>query len=390
MSKVKLGDVMTLHRGYDLPNAQRIDGDVPIIGSSGVSGSHNVARLHDKNVITGRYGTIGKVFYHDGPCWPLNTTLYVEDFHGNNARYVAYLLEAILASPVINGGDKSTVPGIDRNALHAMEIPYIENRDEQGLIANVLSSIDDKIALNKKIMTELEKTSRLIYDYWFTQFDFPDENGKPYRSSGGKMVYNGTLKREIPQGWEVTTVGEQCELRLGGTPDTSVQEFWGGDMSWLSSAEVATSPILGAEKSITKAGVEGSATSFAPAGSVLLSITRYIRPSILAIDACFNQSVVAILESQALHTEFLYPFMQSQVPRYLTLRTGAQQPHINKETVSETCFSIPTELILARYYDKVAPVFNQLILAAKAVDQLSSLRDWLLPMLMNGQVHVDT
>lgn len=390
MSKVKLGDVMTLHRGYDLPNAQRIDGDVPIIGSSGVSGFHNVARLHDKNVITGRYGTIGKVFYHDGPCWPLNTTLYVEDFHGNNARYVAYLLEAILASPVINGGDKSTVPGIDRNALHAMEIPYIENRDEQGLIANVLSSIDDKIALNKKIMTELEKTSRLIYDYWFTQFDFPDENGKPYRSSGGKMVYNGTLKREIPQGWEVTTVGEQCELRLGGTPDTSVQEFWGGDMSWLSSAEVATSPILGAEKSITKAGVEGSATSFAPAGSVLLSITRYIRPSILAIDACFNQSVVAILESQALHTEFLYPFMQSQVPRYLTLRTGAQQPHINKETVSETCFSIPTELILARYYDKVAPVFNQLILAAKAVDQLSSLRDWLLPMLMNGQVHVDT
>lgn len=352
MSKVKLGDVMTLHRGYDLPNAQRIDGDVPIIGSSGVSGFHNVARLHDKNVITGRYGTIGKVFYRDGPCWPLNTTLYVEDFHGNNARYVAYLLEAILASPVINGGDKSTVPGIDRNALHAMGIPYIENHDEQGLIANVLSSIDDKIALNKKIMTELEKTSRLIYDYWFTQFDFPDENGKPYRSSGGKMIYNGTLKREIPQGWEVTTVGEQCELRLGGTPDTSVQEFWGGDMSWLSSAEVATSPILGAEKSITKAGVEGSATSFAPAGSVLLSITRYIRPSILAIDACFNQSVVAILESQALHTEFLYPFMQSQVPRYLTLRTGAQQPHINKETVSETCFSIPTELILARYYDK--------------------------------------
>lgn len=390
MSKVKLGDVMTLHRGYDLPNAQRIDGDVPIIGSSGVSGFHNVARLHDKNVITGRYGTIGKVFYRDGPCWPLNTTLYVEDFHGNNARYVAYLLEAILASPVINGGDKSTVPGIDRNALHAMGIPYIENHDEQGLIANVLSSIDDKIALNKKIMTELEKTSRLIYDYWFTQFDFPDENGKPYRSSGGKMIYNGTLKREIPQGWEVTTVGEQCELRLGGTPDTSVQEFWGGDMSWLSSAEVATSPILGAEKSITKAGVEGSATSFAPAGSVLLSITRYIRPSILAIDACFNQSVVAILESQALHTEFLYPFMQSQVPRYLTLGTGAQQPHINKETVSETCFSIPTELILARYYDKVAPVFNQLILAAKAVDQLSSLRDWLLPLLMNGQVHVDT
>ena len=160
-------------------------------------------------------------------------------------------------------------------------------------------------------------------------------------------------------------------------------------MPWLNSAEVAVSPILRAEKNITKAGVENSATSFAPAGSVLLSITRYIRPSILAIDACFNQSVVAILENRTLHTEFLYPFVQSQVPRYLTLRTGAQQPHINKETVSETCFSMPTELILARYYDKVAPIFNQLILVAKAVDRLSALRDWLLPMLVNGQVHVD-
>ena len=76
----------------------------------------------------------------------------------------------------------------------------------QEIIARVLGAIDDKIALNKKMMTELEDTARLIYDYWFTQFDFPDENGRPYCSSGGKMVYNKTLKREIPEGWEAGTL----------------------------------------------------------------------------------------------------------------------------------------------------------------------------------------
>lgn len=306
-----------------------------------------------------------------------------------DARYLYYVLTSAYFQKCMSNCDNGSVQGNMSVAfLKTINIP-LPSFAAQEIIARVLGAIDDKIALNKKMMTELEYTARLIYDYWFTQFDFPDENGKPYRSSGGKMVYNETLNREIPEGWEVTKIGKQCELRLGGTPDTSVREFWGGGMPWLNSAEVAVSPILRAEKNITKAGVENSATSFAPAGSVLLSITRYIRPSILAIDACFNQSVVAILENRTLHTEFLYPFVQSQVPRYLTLRTGAQQPHINKVTVSETCFSMPTELILARYYDKVAPIFNQLILVAKAVDRLSALRDWLLPMLVNGQVHVD-
>lgn len=283
---------------------------------------------------------------------------------------------------------ETTIKHLVGEDLKQVEIDLPEF-DYQVRIADVLSSIDDRIALNKRTMAELEDTGRLIYDYWFTQFDFPDENGKPYRSSGGKMVYNETLNREIPEGWEVTTIGEQCELRLGGTPDTSIEKFWDGDMPWLNSAEVAASPILKAEKSITQAGMKESATSFAPAGSILLSITRYIRPSILAIDACFNQSVVAILENRILHSEYLYPFVQSQVPRYLVLRTGAQQPHINKETVGETPFCIPTESVLEHYYDKTSPLFKQLISIAKEAELLSSLRDWLLPMLINGQVSID-
>ncbi|EOS50180.1 restriction endonuclease subunit S [Adlercreutzia caecimuris] len=395
MNKVKLGQAVDIldYKRIPVSSAERANREkvYPYYGAQGV------VDYIDDYIFDGEYVLVAEdgnnlktlsepiVTWATGRFWVNNHAHIIGGNGTADIRYVYYYLMASDLRGLITG---SAQPKLNQENLASFELE-LPGREAQVKIAEVLRSIDDKIALNKKIMTELEDTARLIYDYWFTQFDFPDENGKPYRSSGGKMVYDETLNREIPEGWEVTKIGKQCELRLGGTPDTSVREFWGGGMPWLNSAEVAVSPILRAEKNITKAGVENSATSFAPAGSVLLSITRYIRPSILAIDACFNQSVVAILENRTLHTEFLYPFVQSQVPRYLTLRTGAQQPHINKVTVSETCFSMPTELILARYYDKVAPIFNQLILVAKAVDRLSALRDWLLPMLVNGQVHVD-
>lgn len=156
------------------------------------------------NVITGRYGTIGEVYYHDGPCWPLNTTLYVSDFKGNNPQYVYYLLKYALKELMFgDGSDKSTVPGIDRNVLHMLHVPYESSIEQQTTIVALLSAIDSKIETNGKIIAELESLARTMYDYWFTQFDFPDENGNPYRSSGDTMVHNDTLHRDIPEGWKV-------------------------------------------------------------------------------------------------------------------------------------------------------------------------------------------
>ena len=279
----------------------------------------------------------------------------------------------------------SIVSNLSLPQIRDLRIPLVEDADD---VASVLGAIDDKIALNKKLCAELEETAQLIYDYWFTQFDFPDESGRPYRSSGGKMIYNDSLKRCIPEGWRVERLGVLCDTRLGGTPDTSVAEYWGEGEPWLSSAEVANTPIVRAGKSVTDLGIQNSATSFAPSGSVLLSITRYIRPSLLAIDACFNQSVVAITETDELKAGFLYPFIKGCVPRYLVLRTGAQQPHINKETVDDTMLCVPPKEKLDIYYSRVAPLYAKVIHAAREIDRLESLRGWLLPILMNGQVEI--
>ena len=265
-------------------------------------------------------------------------------------------------------------------------LPSVE---EQHTIGKVLADIDRKIELNKQINDNLEAMAKQLYDYWFVQFDFPNEEGKPYKSSGGAMVWNENLKREIPQGWVVEKMGKCTNVLLGGTPDTNDNSLWGNGYNWLNSGEVAEFPILKSEKNITPKGLEKSATVLAPKGSVTLSITRHLRPSILCIDACINQSVVAILENDKISKEYIYPLLNRDIPRLMSLRTGAQQPHINKETVEAINVVLPPANIMGAYINKAESIYNAIFNNAKEVEELTKLRDELLPLLMNGQASVN-
>lgn len=205
----KLGDILEFQRGYDLPSKCRIKGPYPIISSAGFSGWHTEYKCSGENVVTGRYGTIGEVYYFNGKCWPLNTALFVKNFKGNVPQYVFYLLKSVLK---INGKDKSTVPGVDRNVLHQMIVPFHEDSAYQVDICSVLLTIDRMITQNSHICSELEAMAKTLYDYWFVQFDFPDENGKPYRTSGGAMEWNEKLKRKIPKGWKIKTIYDILDI----------------------------------------------------------------------------------------------------------------------------------------------------------------------------------
>ena len=281
----------------------------------------------------------------------------------------------------------STVNRISVEDFPSFPVP-LPARNKQDAVVSMLSAIDEKIINNTHICSELESMAKTIYDYWFTQFDFPDADGKPYRSSGGAMEWNANLGRLLPKDWKVHYLSEIFETKLGGTPDTKEESFWNGDIPWLSSGEVVQSPILTSEKTITSQGMKCSSTSFAEKGTVVLSITRYIRPAILGIDACFNQSVVAIVPNKKYRTEYLYQVILAQVDRYMTLRRGAQQPHINKEIVDKTLVVCPPSEILQKYYDIVEPLYSMHMNAAKENCELTKLRDWLLPLLMTGQATV--
>ena len=308
-----------------------------------------------------------------------------------DARYLFLMLtRPEITEHIASKADSAASAYPSINPSDIMELKFkIPNIKVQTELANIWNSLDLKIELNRQINDNLEAMAKQFYDYWFVQFDFPNEEGMPYKSSGGEMVWNEKLKREIPQGWVVEKMGKCTNVLLGGTPDTNDNSLWGNGYNWLNSGEVAEFPILKSEKNITPKGLEKSATVLAPKGSVTLSITRHLRPSILCIDACINQSVVAILENDKVSKEYIYPLLNRDIPRLMSLRTGAQQPHINKETVEAINVVLPPANIMGAYINIAESIYNAIFNNAKEVEELTKQRDELLPLLMNGQASVN-
>ena len=187
----KLGDVITLRRGHDLPERKRVAGPVPVISSSGITGCHIEAKADPPGVVTGRYGTIGEVFFIEEPYWPLNTALYVIDFKGNDPRFVGYLLRNTLRNYKT---EKAAVPGVDRNVLHTLKV-RVPDVDEQAVIADILSAYDDLIENNRRRIALLEEAARLLYREWFVHLRFP----------GHEHV---KITDGLPEGWESCKLGD--------------------------------------------------------------------------------------------------------------------------------------------------------------------------------------
>lgn len=283
---------------------------------------------------------------------------------------------AITNSKTIKGKDYSF--GVAQYFIPIFYREELTSEDFDKELYSYKNRIENLFNLNLICAEAVKK----IYDFWFIQYDFPNENGLPYKSSGGKMVWSKTLHKEIPEGWEIKPLNSICDILLGGTPDTNTPEYWNGEIPWLSSGEIAEFPIMDSEKKITNEGMKNSATAFAKKGAVLLSITRYIRASILAIDACFNQSVVAVIPNNEYPTVFIYPFIETQIPRYMMLRTGAQQPHINKNTVEETPIAVPPKDIMDKYLRHTNFIYNDILETTRKAASTLTLEDFTLAKLL--------
>jgi type I restriction enzyme S subunit len=166
--KCRLGDVLTLKRGHDLPEHSRQNGYAPAVSSSGVTGYHKESKASPPGVVTGRYGTLGEVFYIEENYWPLNTALYVIDFNVNHPRFGAYFLKNALRG---NRSDKAAVPGIDRNVLHELTVK-VPGKNEQVAIRSTLSAYDDLIANNRRRIGLLEQSTRLLFNEWFVHLRY--------------------------------------------------------------------------------------------------------------------------------------------------------------------------------------------------------------------------
>ena len=202
-----LGGVIEFKRGYDLPQRDRIPGSVPIVSSSGVTDFHTEAKVKGPGVVTGRYGTLGEVFFIQEDFWPLNTALYVRDFKGNDPRFISYFLRNLDFSAY---SDKAAVPGLNRNHLHEATVRYPTDIGQQQAIAHVLGTLDDKIELNRRMNRTLEEMARAIFQDWFVDFGptrAKMEEQEPYFPAELWDLFPDELVDselgEIPEGWDV-------------------------------------------------------------------------------------------------------------------------------------------------------------------------------------------
>jgi type I restriction enzyme S subunit len=277
----------------------------------------------------------------------------------------------------------SAQPQLPISILETVNIPQLTLDEQKEIIFNI-KSIDQKIALNNQINQELEAMAKTLYDYWFVQFDFPDQNGKPYKSSGGKMVYNPELKREIPEGWGVEKLENIANITMGQSPKgTSYNEVGEGmlffqgstDFGWRFpvARQYTTEPSRIAEEDDILLSVR------APVGTLNIADTR----------CCIGRGLAAI-NSKVGANSYIFNVMQDFKKLFDMMNSvGTTFGSITKDDLYSLKLIYPPNELLMKFDKSVNSFDREIKNRSRQNQELTQLRDWLLPMLMNGQVKVE-
>ncbi|WP_308111425.1 restriction endonuclease subunit S [Neisseria subflava] len=330
-------------------------------------------------------GTLGVVhlvkdpnfYFKDG-----NLT-WLREFNENiiDIDFLFYWLNSnLFKKQILNNNIGAVQKAITIDFLKKVDISLPDIPNQQS-IAAVLSALDKKIALNKQINARLEEMAKTLYDYWFVQFDFPDANGKPYKSSGGEMVFDETLKREIPKGWEVKSLNQVADIVMGQSPDGASynleQEgtiFFQGstDFDWRfpNVRQYTTSP-----------------TRFAQKGDILLSVRAPVGDlNISPFECCIGRGLAA-LRSKSGNNSFLFYVMKYFKTVFERRNTeGTTFGSITKDDLHSLKLVAPADNVLEKYNEIASKYDEMIFIRSQQNHQLTQLRDFLLPMLMNGQV----
>ena len=285
-------------------------------------------------------------------------------------------------------GSGTTFKEVSKASLQQFEIT-IPSLDVQKHIASILADIDQKIALNRAINDNLEAMAKQLYDYWFVQFDFPNEEGKPYKSSGGKMIRNEKLKREIPEGWGDAKIKDIANTYSGGTPTSTNQDYYiGGKIPWINSGELNNPVITETSNYITDLGLNNSSAKLYPQNTILVALYGATagKVSLLSFEACSNQAVCGVMPTDDNMTSYIRYHLASLYEHFIILSSGSARDNISQDTIKNTILPIPRIEILKKYEDIVKPIVDKIIANQKEVKNLTKQRDDLLPLLMNGQV----
>ena len=365
----ELGDFVTLKRGFDLPQQKREDGQVPIFSSSGITGTHSTAMVKAPGVITGRYGTIGEVFYAAKDFWPLNTTLFVEDFHGNDAKFIYYFLKTLEWSKFTSA---SAVPGINRNTVHK-EIVSLPDIETQRRIASTLSMFDEKIKINTEINDNLEQQLRTIFKAEFT--DNPELENIT-------QIPLSELCHVVTKGTTPTTLGKPfVESGINFIKAESILDDHSIDKSKFAFIDEETNALL--KRSIIHAGD----VVFTIAGT----LGRFALIDENVLPANTNQAVAIIrADVEKVLPEYIYTcFIGEWHTDYYAKRVQqAVQANLSLTTIKSLPIPLLDEAKMSEYLSLILPLIKAIKTNEAQNEKLAALRDNLLPKLMSGEIDV--
>ncbi|HEG2050895.1 MULTISPECIES: restriction endonuclease subunit S [Enterobacteriaceae] len=361
--KTKLGEIVILNYGKALKAQDRNAGSIPVYSSGGLTGWHNKALINEQGIIIGRKGTVGKAYLTYGPFWCIDTAYYILP---NPSKYdfvfLFYLLKTLGLEEL---NEDSAVPGLNRDTAYSQEI-LLPSLPEQKAIASVLSSLDDKIDLLHRQNKTLESMAETLFRQWF-DVDSNDE-------------------------WQEKNVLDIFTLVGGGTPKTSVAEYWTDEIPWISGGDISAAHqgyLYSTEKSISLAGLQNSSAKLLPKNSTVISARGTVgKYALLARDMAFSQSNYGIVSKIGSYPFFIYLLVGFIVDDLLTAAYGSVFDTITTRTFESVNLKFPSLNSIEKFNEEISPIFSKKETNTQQIKTLENLRDTLLPKLMSGEVRV--
>lgn len=369
--QLEFKDFITLQRGFDLPKSQMKEGEVPVLGSNCIIGSHNEAKVEPPGVVTGRSGTLGLVQYTEIPYWPHNTALWVKDFKGNSPKFVYYKLQTMHLEN-FNGG--ASVPTLNRNALDTLPVS-IPDHDTQHRIADILSTYDDLIENNRRRIALLEQAARLLYREWFVHLRFP--------SHEHFKIIDG-----VPDGWEKKRLDKVAIVNRA-----SLGKGYQGEIEYIDISSVTPGSID--ETTIYRfEDAPSRARRIVQHGDIIWSCVRPNRKSHAVIwrppENLIASTGFAVITPTELPTSYLYhTLITDEYVGYLVNNArGVAYPAVTATVFEKSMILVPAHHLLRQFDEFVEPNLEQAHILRYKLRRLAQARDLFLPRLMNGEIAV--
>jgi type I restriction enzyme, S subunit len=379
--EIKLGDLLTLNYGKGLPQRERIGGEFPVYGSGGQVGTHKELLVKGPGIILGRKGTIGDPVYVKKDYWAIDTTYYIEE---NKAKYdLAFIYYLLTTIDFKNMNSDSAVPGLNRTAAYSIHVKIPSSLVEQKRIAKQLSIIDNQIDINNTINQKLEKIGHHLFKHWFIEFEFPNKENTPYKSSDGELGDSELGK--IPIKWDIKAIDEIANF-LNGAACQKYPPSGNHDFPVIKIREMSR----GINENTDMANGDINKKYIINDGDLLFSWSASLLVKFWAEGKGFLNQHIFKVTSNDFEPWYLYYWIKHFLEKFIGIAQdkATTMGHIKRSHLSSSYVLIPDEETLNQMNKIMNPIIIQLVQNEIQNRKLSKIRDTLLPKLMSGEIRV--